>query len=819
MGILDRFKGAIRKSSQNTNEAFNKLVYRYIGNNLISSSENDDTYINKGYRFNSTVYSIVNLISKTAANIPFQIYEVKNENELKRYKSITSGSVTTTGLINANIIQKKALVNVEDTDLHELLNRPNPAQSFNSWIQEVIAFGALTGNRYIYGIAPDTGQNSGKYKELYVLPSQVVEIHSGGLMKPVKEYTLEYNGTYRIPAEFICHIKNFNPYYDGSGSHLYGMSPLKAGLRSMDANNEALTTGVKYLQNQTARGMLISDEGDITESQAKQLKDKFRSTYQGSQNAGDLIITPKKLSWVNFGLNASDLSLIEQYNASIKDLCNVYNVPVQLLNNTDSTTYNNMKEAKKALYQNAVIPELIRIREELNRWLTPQYGDKLYIDFDFNSIPELQEETEKVVDQMSKSWWLTPNEKRIAMNYGVDEDNVRMNEYYVPANLIPMEPSSGLDDIVDAIDEQKMLKTEVRGMNDVYTTIAEARARAEQMGGSGYHEMIFDGYTVYMPFETHEEYEAAKDGKLAEYYADRDSYNDDDEDFDLDSEIYQMYDMEYKAPNISATMETALRNKVKDHNDKYGDDPDKRATFSMLARSFVRGVGAYRTNPSSVRPNVNNEQQWALGRVNGLLYALRTGRFRNKPYDTDLLPEGHPLSSKKNPMNKDKINAFLDAYTTREEAEQRAEEMGWNGEGVGFHTHTYDGNEIYMPFETHEEYEEAQKTNKNYDNYPQGATNNAQRVLDWDKEYDLRSKMGTDTGWARARQLAARRPLSQSEVNQTYSFLKRHEQNAEIAEEFRGTPWNDKGYVMYNAWGGRAMLSFVERNRSANKDE
>ena len=757
MGILDRFRGAIRKSSQNTNEAFNKLVYRYIGNNLISSTENDDTYINKGYRFNSTVYSIVNLISKTAGNIPFQIYEVKNENELKRYKSITSGTITTTGLVNSNIIQKRALVNVEDTDLHELLNRPNPAQSFNSWIQEVIAFGALTGNRYIYGIAPDTGQNSGKYKELYVLPSQVVEIHSGGLMKPVKEYTLEYNGTYRIPAEFICHIKNFNPYYDGSGSHLYGMSPLKAGLRSMDANNEALTTGVKYLQNQTARGMLISDEGDITESQARQLKDKFRNTYQGSNNAGDLIITPKKLSWVNFGLNASDLSLIEQYNASIKDLCNVYNVPVQLLNNTDSTTYNNMKEAKKALYQNAIIPELIRIREELNRWLTPQYGEKLYIDFDFQSIPELQEETEKVVDQMAKSWWLTPNEKRIAMNYGVDEGNQRMNEYYVPANLIPMEPSSGLDDIADVLDEQKMLKTEVRGMNDVFTTIAEARARAEQMGGSGYHEHIFDGYTVYMPFESHEEYEAAKDGKLAEYYADRDSYN--EEDMDLDAEIYEMYDMEYKAPQISAAMETALRNKVKDHNEKYGDNPAKRATFSMLARSFVRGVGAYRTNPSSVRPNVNNEQQWALGRVNGLLYALRTGRFRSTAFDTDLLPEDHPLSSKKTVEN------------------------------------------------------------KKYDNYPQGATNNAQRVLDWDKEYDLRSKMGTDTGWARARQLAARRPLSQSDVNQIYSFLKRHEQNAEIAEEFRGTPWKDKGYVMYNAWGGRAMLSFADRNRSANIDD
>ena len=116
----------------------------------------------------------------------------------------------------------------------------------------------------------------------------------------------------------------------------------------------------------------MSEEGDINEVQAQQLKDKFRQAHQGSNNAGDIIITPKKLSWVNFGLNAADVSLIEQYNASIKDLCNIYHVPVQLLNNTESSTYNNMKEAKKALYQNAVIPELCKIRDELNRWLTLQ---------------------------------------------------------------------------------------------------------------------------------------------------------------------------------------------------------------------------------------------------------------------------------------------------------------------------------------------------------------------------------------------------------------------------------------------------------------
>ena len=243
---------------------------------------------------------------------------------------------------------------MEHTELHELLERPNPSQSFNSFITELIAFGKLTGNRYVYGIKPDTG--NGKYKELYVLPSQVIEINSGGLMQPVKDYTIDYNGSHRIPAEEVLHIKDFNPFYDGTGSHLYGMSPLRAGLRSMQANNDALTTGVKYLQNQTARGVLMSEEGDLNEAQARQLKDKFKKQYQGANNAGDVIITPKKLSWVNFGLSASDLSLLEQYDATIKDLCNIYTVPVQLLNNTSASTYNNQKEAKKSFISKCCYP-------------------------------------------------------------------------------------------------------------------------------------------------------------------------------------------------------------------------------------------------------------------------------------------------------------------------------------------------------------------------------------------------------------------------------------------------------------------------------
>ena len=576
MGFFDRFRNYISKNAQQTNIDFNRAIYNFLGDSIVWNPENDDTYINKGYRFNSTIYSIINLITKTASTIPFIVYEVKNDNELKRYKSMTSGNFNSNAMLQSKILQKKAFVEIEDTELHELLTRPNPAQSYNAWLQEIVAFGKLTGNRYIYGISPESGANQNKFQELYVLPSQSVEINSGGIFDPVKYYTLDYNGEYKIEAEDVCHIKDFNPYYDGTGSHLYGMSPLKAGLRSLDANNEALTTGVRYLQNQTARGVLSSEEGDLNEVQAKQLKEKFKQQYQGSNNAGDVIITPKKLSWVNFGLNAADLSLIEQYNASIKDLCNIYNVPVQLLNNTDSSTYNNMNEAKKSLYVNAVIPELNKIKDELNRWLTPAFGDKLYIDFDYTNIPELQEEMDKVVGQMTQAWWLTPNEKRAAMSYGADDDTPEMNDYYIPSQFIPL----------------------------------------------------------------------------------------DNQDFVIEEEP--------KSVNID---------------------------FQSLMKQEI------------------------------------------KKEDTQV--------------------------ETKQES---------------------------------------------YDNYPQGATNNARRMLEWREKYGRDVVQGgTRVGWERANQLANREALSLETIKRVHSFLSRHKGNEVIADEYKDEPWKDKGYVAYNLWGGKAMISWAKR--------
>jgi hypothetical protein len=98
---------------------------------------------------------------------------------------------------------------------------------------------------------------------------------------------------------------------------------------------------------------------------------------------------------------------------------------------------------------------------------------------------------------------------------------------------------------------------------------------------------------------------------------------------------------------VNKAVKDTLQQKVEDHNEQYGDEPGKTTDYRTLQAVFDRGVGAYRGNPSSVRPNVASAEQWAYGRVNGFLYALRTGRFRRTPYDTDLLPKAHRLSTRK----------------------------------------------------------------------------------------------------------------------------------------------------------------------------
>jgi hypothetical protein len=94
---------------------------------------------------------------------------------------------------------------------------------------------------------------------------------------------------------------------------------------------------------------------------------------------------------------------------------------------------------------------------------------------------------------------------------------------------------------------------------------------------------------------------------------------------------------------FSAAVEKSLKNKVEQHNEKAGKG--RRATVGMLKAVYRRGAGAYSV---SHRPGMTRNQ-WAMGRVNAFLRLLKSGKPSNSAYktDNDLLPSGHPRSTKK----------------------------------------------------------------------------------------------------------------------------------------------------------------------------
>jgi hypothetical protein len=144
---------------------------------------------------------------------------------------------------------------------------------------------------------------------------------------------------------------------------------------------------------------------------------------------------------------------------------------------------------------------------------------------------------------------------------------------------------------------------------DVFRSVSGALRRADQLGCDGTHTLKTPDGNYYMPCSSHS--------------------------------IYLRATGQSKA--VSARVESALKEKMKEHNNEHGDKTGKRVNMRSLRAVFERGVGAYRTNPESVRRNVSGPDQWAYARVNAFLYAVRNNRYRSGQFDRDLLPKDHPL--------------------------------------------------------------------------------------------------------------------------------------------------------------------------------
>ena len=486
MGIRDAWRALV--GANQTKMETPIVSYHQTGYNNRTKRDSYGDLAKDGYVENAVVYRCINEIANGASAVDFKLMRGEQP--------------------------------IDDHPLLDLLKRPNPTCSQSEYFVNVYSYLLLSGNSYLLRIG-DEGQEP---RELHTLrPDRIQIITSNGYYPESYKYSVggKVKAIYTVDqmngASDIKHIKTFHPLDD-----YLGLSPIMPSAADIDQHNLTNRHNAHLLVNGARpSGAVIYKPKDevgamttLTDSQREQLRVDLRQRFEGSENSGRTMILEGDFDYKEMGLSPKEMDFSSMKNMSARDIALTFGVPAQLVGIPDSQTYNNMAEARLALYEETIIPLLRHIQSDLNEWLVPMYGDDLKLLYDIDNIPAITERRRMVTDNILRAvneGVLTRNEARERLNL---EPISGGDEVYIPANLFPLgspqpEPAQPLtgEDAEKIAEEYYGIKREVR--KDVFTTIEEAEARSIELGCRGYHAHQEGDDVVYMPCESHNDYEDA----------------------------------------------------------------------------------------------------------------------------------------------------------------------------------------------------------------------------------------------------------------------------------------------------------------------
>jgi HK97 family phage portal protein len=325
----------LKRKSSVSNLSSSQLIELLRFNSAGSLPDNYISYAREAYSKNIVAFNCINKIARAVADIPIYLK------------------------INGDIVDKHPLL--------DLLKRPNPSQSYNAFMHAVISYKLIAGNCYIRPLIVSTGT----IMELQALRPDRVTIRTNGYDEPIAyEYTIN-NKHFIYPIDpltlesEILHLKEFNPLCD-----LYGLSPIRAAALSIDQHNESSVWNRSLLKQGARPPGIITIKNDslsgMTEQQIKDIQDKISDKYSGSNNAGKIPVVGGELDWKNMGFSPQDMEWLNGKNSTARDICLAFGFPPMLLGLPEGSTYNNVAEAKLALYEETVIPHLQNVLNELS---------------------------------------------------------------------------------------------------------------------------------------------------------------------------------------------------------------------------------------------------------------------------------------------------------------------------------------------------------------------------------------------------------------------------------------------------------------------
>lgn len=350
-----------------------------------------DQLAREAYQKNVIAYRCIRLVSQNAATVPWVIYQGKGD-------------------------RRRAL---EDHPLKSLLENPNPMQGGAELFEALFGFYLIAGNSYLEGV----GAPHAPPRELWTLRPDRMRVIPGKQGVPsayryqIGGEAIDFAVDTLTGASQVLHLKTFHPLDDW-----YGMSPLESAAASIDQHNDAAKWNAALLQaSGRPSGALVykpahpDGTATLTDEQRQTLKNEMEAFFQGPENAGRPLVLEGGLDWRDMSFSPKDMDWLAGKDVSAREIALAFHVPPQLIGIQGSLTFANFEQARLALFDDAVIPLLDHVKDELNKWLCPQFGNDIAIGYDMDAIEAFAPRREKTWARISNADFMTVNEKRLAL--------------------------------------------------------------------------------------------------------------------------------------------------------------------------------------------------------------------------------------------------------------------------------------------------------------------------------------------------------------------------------------------------------------------
>lgn len=368
MGLLStlsnfrlRLSGTERETIWKSFGSFYANKFAMDGNSLIKNS----------YEKNVDVYAVIKKIVDITKSVDWIIEEKKAGGEIE--------------VLN-------------DTTLHDLINSPNVGKgySWNDIEEQLLIYLLCSGNAYLFG---QTGMSS-LIVEVDVLPANNVRIISNNsFFMPEWKYKFCINSSqFLFEKEKVAHLKLFNPAYSTIEESHYGLSPIAVAAMVVQSSNDRAEADAALLQNRGAIGMITDkSQRPMLPDEARKVQEDWNNSTAGPNNFGKIKVTNKDLSYIQMAMSSADLQLIEKGVVNLRSFCNLFGLDSSLFNDPENKTYNNRKEAEKAMFTNAVMPLSNKLSEIFTNFLCKNHfpGRNVTMRQNFSSIEVLQENFEE----------------------------------------------------------------------------------------------------------------------------------------------------------------------------------------------------------------------------------------------------------------------------------------------------------------------------------------------------------------------------------------------------------------------------------------